>query len=127
MRRALITTAAVLLCALAICILSLTALTHAVSEAGDLCSRAVLAVEERRMAQAKSLMVELAESWKGHTALLEFIVNHDALNDVTVAVAEAQICLECADHDDFLRTMSTARLALEHLQCDESLCWQNLY
>ena len=46
---------------------------------------------------------------------------------VTVAIAEAQICLECADHDDFLRTMSTARLALEHLQCDESLCWQNLY
>ena len=127
MKRTLITTAAVLACALAVCALSLAALTHAVSEAGDLCSAAVLAVEERRVAQAKSLMVELAEYWEAHAAMLEFIVNHDALNEVAGALAEAQICLECEDRDDFLRTMSTVRAGLEHLRFDESLCWQNLY
>ena len=127
MKRTLITTAAVLACALAICALSLAALIHAVSEAGDLCSEAVLAVEETRFAHAKSLMVKLAEYWEAHAAMLEFIVNHDALNEVAGALAEAQICLECADHDDFLRTMSTVELGLEHLKGEEAVKWGNLY
>ena len=127
MKRTLITTAAVLACALAICALSLAALTHAVSEAGDLCSEAVLAVEETRFAHAKSLMVKLAEYWEAHAAMLEFIVNHDALNEVAGALAEAQICLECADHDDFLRTMAVMNGGLEHLRDTEALSWENLY
>ena len=127
MKRTLITTAAVLACALAICALSLAALTHAVSEAGDLCSEAVLAVEETRFAHAKSLMVKLAEYWEAHAAMLEFIVNHDALNEVAGALAEAQICLECEDRDDFLRTMSTVRAGLEHLKDEQALRLANLY
>ena len=53
--------------------------------------------------------------------------NHDALHDVDAAIAEAQICLECEDHDDFLRTMSTVRAGLEHLKDEEALRLANLY
>lgn len=127
MRRTMVVTAAVLACALAVCFLSMGTLSHAVSGAGRLVSQAVLAAQEGRTAQAKSLMVELAEFWKARSGLLEMIASHDALHEVDAAVAEAQICLECRDHDDFLRTMSNARMALQHLWDEEVLSWANLY
>ncbi len=127
MKRTLILTLAVLAAALAVCWASQAALDGAVDEAQRLQSLAVLAVEERRFSDAKSLMVALAEHWAGRATLMEMLASHDALHDVDAAIAEAQICLECADHDDFLRTMSTVRAGLEHLKDEEALRLANLY
>ncbi len=127
MKRTLILTLAVLAAALAVCWASQAALDGAVDEAQRLQSLAVLAVEEQRFSDAKSLMVALAEHWAGQATLMEMLASHDALHDVDAAIAEAQICLECADHDDFLRTMSTVRAGLEHLKDEEALRLANLY
>ena len=127
MKRTLIITLAVLAAALALCAVSQRVLDGAVEEAGRMQSLAVLAVEEQRFSDAKTLMGQLAEYWSGHSRVLEMLASHDALHDVDVAIAEAQICLECEDHDDFLRTMSTVSMGLEHLKDEEALSFMNLY
>ena len=127
MKRTLILTLAVLAAALLVCALSQRALDGAVDEAERLQSLAVLAATERRTADAKTYLSELAALWDGHAALLEMLASHDALHDVGAALAEAQICLECEDHDDFLRTMSSVRAGLEHLKDEEALRLANLY
>ena len=127
MKRTLILTLAVLAAALAICALSLRALNGTVGEAERLQSLAVLAANEQRFSDAKALLVELAEFWDERSALLETLASHDALHDVGAALAEAQICLECEDHDDFLRTMSTVHMGLEHLKDEEAVRLSNLY
>ena len=107
MKRKLALTLAVLACALAVCTAGLFALNDAVDEAERLQSLAVL--------------------WEGRGALMETLASHDALHEVSAALAEAQICLECEDHDDFLRTMSTVRMGLSHLRDEQALRLSNLY
>ena len=60
-------------------------------------------------------------------ALMETLASHDALHDVDAAIAQAQICLECEDHDDFLRTMADVSAGLSHLRDEEAVRWSNLY
>ena len=127
MKRTLILTLAVLVCALAVCTASLLALNGTVEEAQRLQSLAVLAASERRTADAKTHLAALAALWADRAGMLEMLASHDALHDVDAAIAEAQICLECEDHDDFLRTMSTVRAGLEHLKDEEALRLSNLY
>ena len=127
MRRAMIVTAAVLVCALAACALSQAALNRAVSRATALHARVLEAAESDQPGRARALLGELAAFWEDRVPTLEKLVSHDALHDVTAALAEARICLACDDRDDFLRTMSTAKLGLEHLHDEEALSWQNLY
>ena len=100
-----------------------------VSVRGEPDTRALIreAVEAGRPARAEALLGELIRFWADRTPTLEKLVSHDALHDVAAALAEARICLACGDHDDFLRTMSTARLGLEHLYDEEALSWENLY
>ena len=127
MRRTLILTLAVLACALAICFFSLSTLNDTVGRAQQLHRQAMLAAEGDDADRAAELLARLAGLWADRAGLMEMLASHDALHDVGAAIAEARICLECRDHDDFLRTMSTAQRALDHLRFDESLCWQNLY
>lgn len=127
MKRTLILTLAVLAAALALCAVSQWALNGTVDEAERLQSLAVLAANERRVSDAKALVLKLAELWDGHSALLEMMSSHDALHDVGAALAEAQICLEYEDHDDFLRAMSTVHMGLRHLKDEEAVRLSNIY
>jgi hypothetical protein len=127
MKRTLILTLCVLAVALAVCWASQAALNGAVEEAERLQSLAVLAVQEKNFSEAKSLVVRLAEHWERRGGMMEMLASHDALHDVDAALGEAQICLECEDHDDFLRTMSTVRAGLEHLKDEQALSFMNLY
>ena len=127
MKRTLLVTLAVLVVALAVCAVCQRALDGAVEEAGRLQNLAVLAASEQRFSDAKTLMGALAGFWQQHSGLLEMMAGHDALHDVASAIAEAQICLECEDRDDFLRTMSNRRMGLEHLRDEEAVSLMNLY
>ena len=120
MKRTLILTLAVLAAALLVCALGQRALDGTVDEAERLQSQAVLAATEHRMADAKTFIHDLAALWDERAS-------HDALHDVGAALAEAQICLECEDRDDFLRTMSTVYMGLEHLKDEEAVRLSNLY
>ena len=120
-------TLCVLAAALAVCAGSMLALNGTVEQARRLESLAVLAVQEDRAEDAGELLVELAELWRDRAPLLEMLAEHDALHDVAAAIAEAKICLECRDHDDFLRTMSTVEMGLGHLKDEEAVRWENLY
>ncbi len=127
MKRTLILTLTVLAVALAVCVASLNALNATVDEAERLQSLAVLAAEERDLSAAKTHMLALARFWSGRANLMEMLASHDALHDVDAAIAEAQICLECEDRDDFLRMMSGVRAGLSHLKDEEALRLANLY
>ena len=127
MKRTLILTLGVLATAMLVCALSLAALNGTVDEARRLGSLAVLAERENQADVAANRLVELAQLWQDRAGLMETVASHDALHDVEAALAEAQICLECDDHDDFLRTMSTLDMALGHLKDEEAVRWANIY
>ena len=112
MRRTLILTLAVLACALAVCVFSLSTLNDTVGQAQQ---------------RAAELLARLAGLWADRAGLMEMLASHDALHDVGAAIAEARICLECRDHDDFLRTMSAVEAGLSHLKDEEAVRWANLY
>ncbi len=127
MKRTLILTLCVLAVAMLVCFGGMTALNSTVDEARRLGSLAVLAEQEDASDAADNRLVELAQLWKDRAAVMEMLASHDALHDVQTSLAEARICLECGDHDDFLRTMSTLDMALGHIRDEEALRWENLY
>lgn len=127
MRRTLLLTACVLIVSLSICTISLLTLTQILDQARALRSEAILAVEEDNPTRAAEIMVELAELWKEKENLLEVLTSHDALHEVKTGIIEAQICLECGDHDDFLRTISVVGEGLEHISDVEAISVSNLY
>jgi uncharacterized protein Yka (UPF0111/DUF47 family) len=127
MRRTLILTLAVLACALAVCWISRETLNATVERAQLLHNQALLAENSGDSHRAGELLVRLAQLWRDREGLLELLASHDALHDVAAAIVEARICLECRDHDDFLRTMSTVNMGLEHLMDEEAVRWENLY
>ena len=127
MRRTLILTLAVLACALAVCWISRGTLNATVEQARLLHDQALLAENGGDVDRAGELLVQLAQLWRDRASLLEMLASHDALHDVAAAIAEAKICLKCRDHDDFLRTMSTVSMGLEHLMDEEAVRWENLY
>lgn len=127
MRRTLFLTLSVLFISVAICTASLITLNDTMEKARILRSEAVLAVESDDPERAKEIMVELAELWKEKADILEILTSHDALHEVKTGIIEAQICLECGDHDDFLRTISIVGEGLEHMNDVEALTLSNLY
>ena len=127
MRRTLILTLATLACALAICWVSRGTLNATVEQARLFHDHALLAENSGDSDRADELLVRLAQLWRDREGLLELLASHDALHDVAAAIVEARICLECRDHDDFLRTMSTVNMGLEHLMDEEAVRWENLY
>jgi hypothetical protein len=127
MRRTLILTLTVLACALGVCWASQATLNDTVDQARRLHTQALLAENGGDRERAGELLVQLAQLWRDRAWLLEMLASHDALHDVATALAEAKICLECRDHDDFLRTMSTVKTSLEHLKDEEAVRWENLY
>ncbi len=127
MRRTLTLTLAVLACALAVCVFSLSTLNDTVGQAQQLHSQAMLAAEGGDGHRAAELLARLAGFWTERAGLMEMLASHDALHEVGAAIAEARICLECRDHDDFLRTMSAVEAGLSHLKDEEAVRWANLY
>ena len=127
MKRMLILILAVLGFSVALCTFSLLAMNRTVDGAERLHNLAVLAVERGELSQAGSLMAELASFWRDNGELMKLLADHDALQDVEAGIAEARICLEFGDRDDFLRTMSNVAAGLSNLRDDEALQLSNLY
>ena len=127
MKRTLIAMLAVLAASLALCWASMRLLDDAVDAAQALRSQAILAEEEARSGEAKTLLLRLVQHWTEHAPLLEMVASHDVLSEVWTAVCEAQVCLECGDRDDFLRLMSNLDGVLERIREAEALRWSNLY
>jgi hypothetical protein len=117
----------VLACALGVCWASQATLNDTVDQARRLHTQALLAENGGDRERAGELLVQLAQLWRDRAGLVEMLASHDALHDVAAAIAEAKICLECRDHDDFLRTMSTVEMGLGHLKDEEAVRWENLY
>ena len=127
MKRTLTLTLAVLFFALAVCTGGSIFLRDVIGKVRHLHNEAVRCVEADDIASAKQLMVEMAVLWRRKEPFLEVITSHDAIHEVKLGIIEAQICLECGDHDDFLRTISIAGEGLEHMESVEMLSLSNLY
>ena len=127
MRRTLILTLSVLILALSVCTFTSVFMDNVVDQVRYLNNEAVRYVESGETDKAKEIMVEMATLWREKESILEVITSHDAIHEVKLGIIEAQICLECDDHDDFLRTISIAGEGLEHMLSTEILSLSNLY
>jgi len=126
-RRTLILTLSVLILALSACAGASAYLRDVIGEVRYLHNEAVRRVESGETDKAKEIMVQMAILWREKEPFLEVITSHDAIHEVKLGIIEAQICLECDDHDDFLRTISIAGEGLEHMESVEMLSLSNLY
>ena len=126
MKRTLVLTLGVLAVSLAVCLWGGRTLNHVIREADALRSAAVLAAETGDADRAKELMLRLARLWRDRSDAMEMLASHDALHEVTTGILEAQICLECGDHDDFLRNMAVMGEALGHLVDEQAFRLANL-
>ena len=127
MRRALIVMLAVLILALGLSGAGYGYLCASVDAAEALRAGAVLAADRGDPDRAAQLLTQLAELWEKRRPILEMIAPHDALHEARVAIVEAKICLECGDHDDFLRTAAVAAESLAHIRDEEAVSFENLY
>lgn len=127
MKRTLILALAVLFVALGVMTAGLLFLNQTVDRAEQLGGEAVRAAREGYPGEAAKTLAALADFWEARTPLLEVLADHDALHDVQNGLAEARVCLECDDHDDFLRCLAVVGGALSHIRDEEALSWSNLY
>lgn len=127
MRRTLLLTVFTLLLAIAVCALSAHFLGDVIDEMRYLHNEAVRCVESDDTDAAREIMVRMAMLWREKEPFLEMMTSHDAIHEVKLGIIEAQICLECDDHDDFLRTIAIAGEGLEHMRSTEALSFSNLY
>ena len=127
MKRTLILTVCVLAASLALCAVGMAALNASVDEARRLCSLAVLSEADGDTEAAQTAMSRLAGLWQERRGVMEMLAEHDALHEVSSAIADARICLERGDGDEFLRAMTLLNLALNHLRDEQALRWENLY
>lgn len=127
MKRALGLMLAVLFLAVAVCVGASGFLCATIDEARYLHNEAVRWVENGDVDRAAALMVEMATLWRKREPVLEMLASHDSIHEVKIGIIEAQICLECDDHDDFLRTISITGEALDHMRAVEALSFSNLY
>ena len=127
MKRTLILTLTVFILSLSVCAGTSAALGRIIEETRYLHNEAVRFVENNEPEKAAEIMVQLAALWREKEPFLEMITSHDAIHEVKLGIIEAQICLECGDHDDFLRTISITGEGLEHMDSVESLSLSNLY
>ena len=127
MRRTLILTVSVFVLALCVCVCASAFLGSVIEEIRYLHNEAVRMTESGRTDEAREIMVQMATLWREKEPFLEIITSHDAIHEVKLGIIEAQICLECGDHDDFLRTISIAGEGLEHMRSVEALSLSNLY
>lgn len=122
-----ILTLSVLAAALMLCAASLFTVNHTVDEALRLRGQALVAFDQGRSDAARDGMQALAGFWERRNGVMEMLASHDDLHSVEAAIADARICLECEDRDDFLRAMSTVDSGLRHLRDEEAVRWTNLY
>lgn len=127
MRRTLVITLCVLVLALSVCTGASRFLENVISQERFLHNEAVRYVESGKTEKAREIMVQMAALWREKEPVLEILTSHDAIHEVKLGIIEAQICLECGDHDDFLRTISIAGEGLEHMKSVEMLSLSNLY
>ena len=127
MKRTLLLTLAVLALSVLSCVGSSLFLGSVIEEVRWLHNEAVRCVENGQHSRAAEIMVQMATLWREKESLLEMITSHDAIHEVKLGIIEAQICLECGDHDDFLRTIAITGEGLEHMRSVEALSLSNLY
>lgn len=128
MRKTLLLTLSVLICAVALCLVAQAALNRAVDAALDMERRAAEAASAGNIKDAARLAAELDRHWQDSSRLLELTVSHDALHDAVATIAEARIHLRYeSDVEDFLCAMSAIEAGLTRLREEEALRWENLY
>lgn len=117
----------VLVAALAVCVAGSRAVDRAVSEANDLLAEAVHASALGDAGRAMAHMRALDAGWRGRGRALELLTSHDALGEVQAAIADAGLCLESGQRDEFVRACASASVLLERLRLAESLRLVNVF
>ena len=126
MRRTLILTLAVLICAGAVCAVGARAVGIAVDGAQALTGQALTAVRLGRTGEAQARLDQLARWWQQRRGTLETLVSHDDLNEVAGAILEARVRLERGDGEECLRLLRLMGQTLSRIRAAEALSLGNI-
>lgn len=127
MRRTIGITLGVLICALAVCMLSHAKIDRLTAHARHLRTEAIEAMDEGQIQLAEERMVELADYFSQNTPWLEVICDHDDLHEIKANIIDAQAAIEFGIEDDFYQAIYKFGEGLEHISEIERVSLSNLY
>ena len=127
MRRTLLITLGVLLCAMALCTVNHIAVNRVVTHARHLRTRALEAMDEGNVQQVEERMVELAAYMRRNQNWLEMVCEHTDLHEIKASIIDAQAAVEFRIEDDFYQAVYRFGEGLEHIAEIERVSLSNLY
>ena len=127
MRRTLIAAVAVLATSLMLCAASAMLVERSVDNAVQYLASAQKAARTGDTAQARTHMRRLSDQWEADGRWLELLTAHDALADVRGDIADALLCLDSGDRQEFLRACAGVSADLERLKMTEAVRVMNLF
>lgn len=127
MRRTMIITLSVLLCAMLVCTVNHVAVNRVVEHSLHLRTRALDAMDRADTTQTREEMVELAAYLKKNQSWLEMVCEHEDIHEVKSSIIDARAALEFDDRDDFYQAIYRFGESIEHIADIERVSLSNLY
>lgn len=126
MRQTLISMLAVMALTAGVCIFSQAFMTRAADEIDAMRTEVLDMTENGDREGAHIRLAQMAQAWSGYEGVLEAIVPHEALHEITVLIIEGNANLEAGDLDDFNRSMALLGEAIRHMCSEERLHLSNI-
>lgn len=126
MRVAIVSMCAVFAASLAVCLLSLSLQTRAISEIDALRDAAVRELDSGDAARLQTALNRLEEKFEHHAGVLELIASHSDLQEARACLADARISLQYGDGDDAGQALAQMGEALDHILDHEKLSLKNI-
>jgi hypothetical protein len=127
MRRTFIYALAALVLCLGTCFAALYIICDSVDEMTARCRLAQRAAEAGDADEARRLLKSADALWESRRNLMEIIVSHGALNRVSDACAEAEICLKNGDLSGFDQMLTLTLRALDEVARRERISAGNVF
>ncbi len=127
MKATFIAMCSVLVVSLALCLFSLFYQDKTLAGLDEMRTQAISLVDADDLSGAKEKIVQLADTFKGKSKLLEMIASHNDLHDAYLHIVAAKISLELDDLDDTYQELTLLGETIEHLRQHEAFSISNLY
>ena len=125
-KMSLISMTAVLALTVCVCLFSVNFITDVCGDMEKVQEAVMDYAENGQAERAHGELQYMAQIWKRHEDVMEMLVPHESIHEITDLLIQAEACLKAGDTDDFFESMAHLRKALRHMQEDERLHLSNI-
>lgn len=126
MMRTLFSMLTVMALTVGLCVFSQRYVSRAADEIDGMRTEVLEMTEDGDREGAHIRLMQMAETWSRYERVLEAIVPHDTLHEVTALIIEGNANLESGDLDDFNRSMALLGESIRHMYAEEEMHLSNI-